>query len=106
MIALQGLRPIKASLPPLSEDAAIKAENKWKMEANVEALATCKRSRLQRKREKKAARLALVESGRSISPSIDTEDMTSTASSGVGPQTSVGDPSHDGDLEASSSVLA
>jgi hypothetical protein len=63
----------------------------------------CKKLRLQRKREKKVACLACTGSG-SISLSTNTEDMTSTASSGMGPKASIGGPFSPSDAEASSNV--
>lgn len=57
-----------------------------------------------RKREKKAERLDHKELGRSITPSIDTEEMTTTASNRIEAHASVGGPSHYGDAEASSNV--
>lgn len=65
---------------------------------------TFKKRRRARKREKKAEHLDHKESGRSITPSIDTEDMTTTASDGIEAHASVGGPSHYGDVEASSNV--
>lgn len=65
---------------------------------------TFKKHRQTRKREKKAEHLDHKESGRSITPSIDTEDMTTTASDGIEAHASVGGPSHYGDVEASSNV--
>lgn len=61
MIALQGLGPIKASLPPLSKDAPIKAENKRKRKADVTALVARKRCRIQRKRVKTVACRAMIQ---------------------------------------------
>jgi hypothetical protein len=87
----------------LLEDATIKAE-KRNREAEAEALEMCKRRRQVRKREKKAERLDHKELGRSITPSIDTEEMTTTASNRIEAHASVGGPSHYGDAEASSNV--
>jgi hypothetical protein len=76
---LQGLGNVNASLPPLPEYATIKAERKRKREADE---AAHKKHHLERKKEKKKARLARTGPG-SISPSNDMEDMTSTAFGGV-----------------------
>lgn len=57
------------------------------------------------RRHKKKACLARVKSGESITPSTDTEDLTSTASAGAGNPSSVGVPSRPDDVEASSSAL-
>lgn len=91
-------------LPTLSEDVDIKAEKKWKRDAKAETLAVHKRHRQARKREKKVEHLARTRLGRSITPSTDTEDMTSTASGGIVGLASVGGPSRYGDIEASSNV--
>lgn len=58
MFTLQGLGVILASLPPLLEGAAIRVDKKRKREAEVGALVARKKCHLQRKREKKVARLA------------------------------------------------
>jgi hypothetical protein len=94
-------------LPPLPEDVDIKAEKKRKRDVEAETLAVHKRRRQQREREKKAEHLACAGPRRSITPSTDMEDMTSTASDRIGGLASVGGPSHYGDAEAASSnVLA
>lgn len=50
--------------------------------------------------------MVLARPGRSITPSTDMEDMTSTASRGMEALALTGGPSHYGDAEASSNVLA
>lgn len=103
MLALQRLRFVKASLPPLLEDTATKVQKK-RRDVEVETLVTCKRHHLKMKREKKVELQARAEPGRSISLSTDMKDMTSTVSGGMGPLASVGGPSHHGDVEASYSI--
>jgi hypothetical protein len=71
----------------------------------VAVAATRKKLRLQRKRDKKVARLAHAKLWGSISPSTDMEDMTSTTSGWVETQASVGGPFELDDVELSSSAL-
>lgn len=73
-----------SSLPPLPEDATIKAKKKQKREAVTETLAACKKCCQARKEEKKVKHLARVGLGRSIISSTNTEDMTSMTSDGMG----------------------
>jgi hypothetical protein len=61
--------------------------------------------RHKREREKKRARLARARPRESITPSMDTEDMTYMASGGAGNPLSMGVLIHPGDTEASSIVL-
>ena len=72
---------MSASLSPLFEDAAIKAEKKKKEEAEAEAQVALKKCR-QTRIKKKGECVVLARPGRSITPSTDMEDMTSMTSGG------------------------
>lgn len=69
-------------LPPLTKYVVVRVERKWRRQVEAKTLAARQKHRLARKKEKKAVRLARAEPRRSITPSTDTEDMTSTASRG------------------------
>jgi hypothetical protein len=82
----------------------IKAERKRKREGKEAAAATRLKSHHKRKREKKQARLSHARPREGITPSTNTEDLTSMASGGAENPSLVGVPPRTDDAEMSSSA--